>query len=74
MREIIDSQLAAGTMGTWKRKRFEKKRKGSHTPGKVKKGTCVASTQSRYMARRSRSYKDPNYPDWVLWANKVNKI
>ena len=71
---ILDSELSLGTMGTWRRRSIEKKRKGSQTAGKIKKKYCVTTTEKRYMARRSRSYKDPNYGDWTRWADKANRL
>lgn len=61
-------------MGNWKRKIFLKQsRKGrGQSSGKEKKGTCIADYRKKYFAKRSRSYKDREYSDWCIWADKVN--
>lgn len=51
-------------MGNWKSKRFAKKTKGSRTPGKSKNENCQSTSLDRWMAKKSRSYKDPLYSAW----------
>ena len=51
-------------MGTWKRKKFNKLRKASNTPGRQKVATCQASKIERYMAKRNRSWKHKRYGEW----------
>ena len=54
-----------GSMGfNWKRKVNEKKRRGSQTAGTQKGKHCTADAKERYMAKRNRSYKHPDYEDW----------
>ncbi len=62
------------SMGDWKRKKMKKERKGSQTPGSAKGENCKATVQQRYMAKRSRSYKDPDYSNWCRWADNANRI
>lgn len=60
-------------MSTWKTKTFDKKRKGSQTPGKRKnEETCQATVDDKYFARRSRSYKDKDYWKWCAKTRKLN--
>ncbi len=56
-------------MGTWKAKKVRKKGKQSQTPGRTKGPNCQASMLSRYMASRSRSYKDREYSRWAEMHN-----
>lgn len=55
-------------------KRLAKKKRFSSTPGRVKKGSpgCVATKTDRTMAKRSRSYRLPNYPAWCAKCDKLN--
>jgi hypothetical protein len=59
-------------MKDWKDKIEKKKRKGSQTAGKDKGENCTASPMKKYFAKRSRSYKHPDYEDWLEWVRKVN--
>jgi len=50
-----------------------KKRKsgGSSTAGSKKGETCKASSTKRFMAKYSRSYRDPGYAAWCeKWRGK----
>lgn len=38
--------------------------RGSRTPGSTKGDNCKASKKERFMAKRSRSYKHPEYENW----------
>lgn len=71
---VKGGELAGGTMGTWKAKTLGRTRKNVNTSGVSKGGYCVADATQKYMAKRSRSYKDSNYPAWVAWANRANKL
>ncbi len=55
---------------------IQKKNRGSQTPGKSKNETCKADYIKKFMAKRSHSYKDPEYADWchrMYVANGANK-
>ena len=64
-------------MGNWKSKQREKASRFSmgQTPGKKKDANrCQTNAFKNFMAKRSRSYKDPDYPSWCDWTNKINKL
>ena len=53
------------------RKRL-KQTKGSNTSGKMKdKDRCQASQLDKYMAKRNRSYKHPEYGTWLRKMNSI---
>ncbi len=61
-------------MGNWKAKKRRKVEAFSRgqTPGKKKDANrCQINATKTYMAKRSRSYKDPNYSDWCKWADSL---
>lgn len=47
----------------WCKKKNKKKLRASRTPGKGKP-LCVAKPLQKYFAKRSRSYKHPEYETW----------
>ena len=47
----------------WRTRINEKKRRSSSTPGCTKAG-CKPHHSDKAMAKRSRSYKDPDYQAW----------
>ena len=47
-----------------KQKQLRKKARGNATPGKMKNKQCQATPLKRYLAKRSRSYKHPDYDNW----------
>lgn len=48
----------------WRRKKGLKGTRGVSTPGRGKGDNCKADRFAKYMAKSSRSYKDPNYKAW----------
>lgn len=59
-------------MGNWT-PRKERIKKGSQTPGRMKNPlTCQATTEDKFYARRSRSYKDNGYAAWCAKYRKIN--
>lgn len=68
----LTSKESIGTMGSWCAKRKAKGR-GSQTPGSAKGPACQADVFKKFMAKRSRSYKDPEYGNWCLAMDKLNK-
>lgn len=52
------------TMGTWKTKVIRKKGRGSQTTGRAK--GIIATTLSKFICRRNRSYKDRLYSEWCV--------
>lgn len=61
-------------MSDWKINSIKKRGKGSHTPGKAKGEKCMASVVDKYMAKRSRSYKDKDYSKWCAKYDKLNGV
>lgn len=59
-------------MGTWNKRKIEKKNRGSQTPGKSKVESCQADVMKKYMAKRSRSYKHSGYADWCKRMDSLN--
>ena len=59
-------------MGSWKTRKNAKKGKGSQTPGSKKGASCQATAIEKWMARASRSYKDPRYSQWCKIKNGVH--
>lgn len=61
--------------GTWKRKILDRKGKASQTPGNKKNpATCQTSPFKSSMAKRSRSYKDPEYAQWDRFTRIINHM
>ena len=60
-------------MYDWKSKKKKKAKNGSQTSGRTKGENCHASTLDRHFAKRSRSYKHPDYSEWVA-KTRYNKI
>ncbi len=57
----------AGIPGSQKRR---KKTKGSMTPGKIKCSSCQATWQQRNWAKKSRSYKLPEFGTITTQMNR----
>jgi len=47
---------------------------GSRTPGKTKNENCQTDVTKKYMAKRSRSYKDPLYHLWDRKTKIANGV
>ncbi len=64
-------------MSTWKskiRKKAEALSRGQ-TPGKKKDANrCQTNAKKNYFAKKSRSYKDLEYPAWCRWVDKINRL
>ena len=69
---VVASAESKGTMGSWQAKKSNKRTSGSQTSGILKGKGCVADMMQRYMAKSSRSYKDPKYGDWCRKMDKMN--
>ena len=48
------------------------KKFGSSTPGSSKPNGCTAGPEDRWMAKKSRSYKDRNYCSWCAKMDKMD--
>lgn len=55
----VSTTYSLKNMGQWKAKQIKKKGKGSQNTGKSK--GLIASALQKFMCRRGRSYKHPNY-------------
>jgi hypothetical protein len=51
-------------MHDWKITKIRKQSKGSHTPGSQKTKQCQTTPLKKFLAKRSRSYKHPQYENW----------
>lgn len=58
----------------WKSKVEQKKRKGNQTSGRTKGDRCQADKTARFMARRNRSWKHPEYAAWEASVRHRNGI
>ena len=58
----------------WKRNKIRKEKncRICSVPGRTKGIRCLASAEDRYMAKRSRSYKHPNYENWASRMDELN--
>ena len=70
----IQASYSTKNMGTWHQRLIKKKGKGSQTPGKTKVESCQADFKKRYMAKKSRSYKDSEYKEWCRQVDILNNI
>lgn len=61
------------TMVTWTPRNL-RTAKGSMTRGKDKQESCKADVFKKYMAKCSRSYKDPEYSKWCADMDRINGI
>lgn len=54
-------------------RKLRKKRKFSSTKGRDKSDTCKADKNKRFFAKRSRSYRDPEYPTYLAMMQRQRK-
>lgn len=61
------------SMGQWKAKKIRQQGKRSVTPGNKKGENCMTDKMKNFFAKRSRSYKHPDYAQWCDKMDVVNK-
>lgn len=67
-------QQKGGSGFWWRSKKEHKARKGSRTSGRTKGKFCVCSPLGKFLAKKSRSYKNKNYEAWDIKTKEANKF